>query len=171
MSSLLRDAQPNDAARIAEIYNHAVTQTTALLMDTTVDAVDRAKWIVERQGMGLPVIVSVDQDDAATGYASYGPWRPHDGFRHTVENSVYVHPDHQGTGLGRALLASLIERAQEQRLHVMIAAIEARNTGSIRLHEQFGFHANPPLPEVGTKFGRWLDLVFMVKKLENDDPR
>ncbi len=171
MSAGLRPAEPRDAERIATIYNHAVEHTTAIWNEILVDPENRVQWMAERQAAGFPVIVSVDANDHATGYATYGPWRPHDGYRHTVEHSVYVHPDHRGQGLGRTLMQALLHEAMAQGKHVMIAGIDAGNTSSIRLHEQLGFQASPPLPEVGTKFGRWLDLIFMWKKLGEGAPR
>lgn len=95
------------------------------------------------------------------GFAVYGPWRELDGYRHTVEDSVYVREDRQGLGIGSALLTALIASAREAGRHVMIAGIEAGNSGSIRLHERFGFHHAGTVREVGTKFGRWLDLTIM----------
>jgi phosphinothricin acetyltransferase len=95
------------------------------------------------------------------GFAAYGPWRELDGYRHTVEDSVYVREGMQGLGIGSALLAALVASAREAGHHVMIADIEAGNAASIRLHERLGFQRLGTLPEVGTKFGRWLDLTIM----------
>lgn len=103
----------------------------------------------------------VDADDATLGYASFGDWRPFDGFRHTVEHSVYVRSDQRGNGLGPRLMSALIERAKTCDKHVMVAAIESGNAASIRLHERVGFITTGQMPQVGTKFGRWLDLTFM----------
>ena len=100
-------------------------------------------------------------EDELAGFAVYGPWRELDGYRHTVENSVYVREDRHGLGIGSALLAALITSAREVGHHVVIADIEAKNTPSVRLHERFGFHHVATMPEVGTKFGRWLDLTIM----------
>ena len=157
----VRDARAADAEAIAEIYNDAVLNTTAIWNDVTVDAADRAVWITQRQESGFPVLVSTDDDDDVVGYAAYGSFRPHDGFRHTVEHSVYVRGDQRGSGIGGTLMTQLIERARENGVHVMVAAIESGNTGSLRLHEKFGFVETGRMPEVGTKFGRWLDLVLL----------
>lgn len=156
----VRDARAADAEAIAAIYNDAVLNTTAIWNDVTVDAGDRAEWITQRQGSGFPVLVATDGGDVV-GYATYGSFRPHDGFRHTVEHSVYVRGDQRGSGIGATLMAQLIERARENRVHVMVAAIESGNAGSLRLHERFGFVETGRMPEVGTKFGRWLDLVLL----------
>lgn len=161
----VRDARAADAEAIAEIYNDAVLNTTAIWNDVTVDAADRAVWITQRQESGFPVLVSTDDDDDVVGYAAYGSFRPHDGFRHTVEHSVYVRGDQRGSGIGGTLMTQLIERARENGVHVMVAAIESGNTGSLRLHEKFGFVETGRMPEVGTKFGRWLDLVLLQRAL------
>lgn len=168
--AVLRDAEPRDAEAIAAIYNDAVAHTTAIWNDTTVDAADRAAWITARQAGGHPVIVAVDEGDEAIGYATYGPWRPHDGYRHTVEHSVYVRGDQRGQGLGRTLMTALIERARGDGIHVLIAGIEAGNTGSIRLHETLGFTHVGTASQVGTKFGRWLDLTFLQLTLDAGPP-
>ncbi len=103
----------------------------------------------------------VDAGNSVLGYASFGDWRPFEGFRHTVEHSVYVRSDQRGNGLGPQLMAALIERARDGGKHVMVAAIESGNSASIRLHERQGFAITGQMPQVGVKFGRWLDLTFM----------
>lgn len=100
------------------------------------------------------------------GYATYGPWRAFDAYRHTVEHSVYVRGDQRGRGLGRTLMEALLERAAAQGIHVMVAGKEAGNTGSLILHEKLGFEKVGHPPQVGTKFGQWLDLVFLQKTLD-----
>ena len=105
--------------------------------------------------------------DDVLGYASFGPWRPHDGYRHTAEHSVYVRGDQRGRGLGEALLRALITRAQSAGIHVIVGAIEAGNTGSIRLHEKLGFAHIGTMPRVGMKFGRWLDLALLQLTLDD----
>lgn len=158
---LLRDAEDRDMAGIAAIYNDAVQHSTAIWNETTVDAANRADWAAARRRLGYPVLVAVDADDSVLGYASFGDWRAFDGYRHTVEHSVYVRATQRGGGIGKALLAGLIERARAAGKHVMVAGIEAGNTASIRLHRGFGFQEAGVLPQVGVKFGRWLDLAFL----------
>ena len=164
----LRFAQKEDCTAIAEIYNHAVVNTAAIWNDKTVDVENRLAWFTARQQAGFPVLVS-EENGQVTGYASFGDWRAFDGFRHTVEHSVYVHPEHQGKGLGRALLSQLIEEARRIGKHVMVAGIESQNLASLHLHHQLGFVIVAQMPQVGTKFGRWLDLTFM--QLQLDDRR
>lgn len=163
----IRDARSADAEGIAAIYNDAVAHTTAIWNDATVDAADRAAWIAARQASGYPVLVAVDRGDTVVGYASFGDWRPFDGYRHTVEHSVYVRSDQRGGGIGRALMLTLIERARRLGKHVMVAGVEAGNEGSLRLHERLGFEHAGTLRQVGTKFGAWLDLTFLQLTLDD----
>ena len=161
----IRAAQPDDAAAIADIYNHAVLHTTAIWNDTTVDVANRMQWIAARQAAGFPVLVAVESQ-GVIGYASYGDWRPWDGYRHTVEHSVYVDRNGRGKGVGGLLMVALIERAREQGKHMMSAGIESENSASIALHNKLGFSDSGRLNQVGCKFGRWLDLTFMQLKLD-----
>lgn len=163
---MIRDATDRDIDTITAIYNHAVRHTTSIWNTTQVDTGNRRGWLKQRHAAGFPVLVAVDDTDTVTGYASYGPWRAFEGFRHTVEHSVYIHPDHQGRGIGKALMAALIDRARQADLHVMIAGIAADNAASIRLHQGFGFTIAGTFPQVGTKFGIWLDLVLMQLTLD-----
>ena len=112
------------------------------------------------------MLVARDGDFVA-GYASFGDWRAFDGYRHTVEHSVYVHPDARGRGLAGALMAELVERARAMGKHMMVAGIESGNLPSIRLHERMGFRITGEMPQVGCKFGRWLDLTFMQLSLDD----
>ena len=122
MSHLITDAGEADLPGILAIYNDAVQHTTAIWNETLVDLANRRAWLTERTAAGFPVLVARDASREVLGYATYGAWRPHDGYKHSVEHSVYVRPDQQGKGLGKALLQALIERARETGLHVMVAA-------------------------------------------------
>ncbi|PTV96229.1 phosphinothricin acetyltransferase [Rhodobacter aestuarii] len=163
---MIRDARPEDAEAICTIYNDAVQNSTAIWNEILVDAENRRAWIAERQAAGFPVLVW-DEDGQALGYASFGPFRPHDGYRLTVEHSVYVHPDHRSGGKGAQLMEALIARARAEGFHVMVAAIDAANIGSIRLHARLGFADVGVMRQVGKKFGRWLDLALMQLLLDD----
>lgn len=171
----VRDAGQDDIEDITAIYNDAVEHTTAIWNETRIDAANRRAWLADRQRAGYPVLVAVDSAGSVLGYASFGDWRAWDGYRHTVEHSVYVRADQRGNGIGEALMRVLIARARASGKHVMVAGIEARNTGSIRLHEKLGFEHAGHLKQVGAKFGSWLDLAFLQLMLDSravpDQPR
>ncbi|MFB2550666.1 GNAT family N-acetyltransferase [Ensifer soli] len=158
---IVRDATGDDLIGITAIYNDAVLNTTAIWNETPVDVANRAAWLTARREAGYPVLVAVTDAGAVGGYASFGDWRPFEGYRFTVEHSVYVEKDARGLGIGRALMDALIERAVALGKHVMVAGIEDGNRASIALHERLGFVTVGVATEVGTKFGRWLDLRFM----------
>lgn len=166
---LVRDAIEADLPAIMDIYNDAVANTTAIWNDTLVDLENRRQWLAARQARKFPVLVAVAADgaggEAVVGYASYGDWRAFEGFRHTVEHSVYVHKEARGGGIGKLLMRELIARAASEGIRVMVACIEAENAASIRLHEAMGFRTAGVYREVGTKFGRWLDLACMELKV------
>ena len=157
---MIRDATEHDLPAIRDIYNDAVLNTTAIWNEQPVDLANRQAWFSARQAQGYPILVAVENAEV-TGYDSFGDWRPFEGFRYSVEHSVYVRNDQRGKGLGPRLMAALIERARSCDKHVMVAAIESGNLASIRLHERLGFITTGQMPQVGIKFGRWLDLTFM----------
>ncbi|MBR0736678.1 N-acetyltransferase [Bradyrhizobium liaoningense] len=167
MSLIVRDATLEDAEDILAIYNYAAINTTAVWTDGPADLESRRAWIRARQQAGYPVLVAMKGRDVV-GFASFGDFRPFPGYRHTVENSVYVDERHHRLGIGRGLLAALIDRANAMNKHAMIAGIDAANAGSIGLHGSLGFVEVARMPEVGCKFGRWLDLVFMQKRLASE---
>lgn len=157
---LIRDATEADLPAILDIYNDAVANTTAIWNDTLVDLANREDWFSTRRARGFPVLVA-EQNGVIAGYAAYGDWRAFEGFRHTVEHSVYVEKDHRGGGIGRLLMQALVAKAREGGVHVMIACVETGNQASIRLHQSLGFRVAGQFSEVGTKFGRWLDLTCL----------
>ena len=166
----IRPATDSDLDAILVIHNRAIRETTSIWTDVEVDRGDRERWLAARREAGHPVIIA-EVDGELAGYAAYGPWREKTGYRHTVENSVYVADDFQRRGIARALMIELIRLAGERGIHVMIAAIEAGNTASIDLHSSLGFGAPVVIPEVGVKFDRWLDLALMRLQLQQQAPQ
>ncbi|MBR0729619.1 N-acetyltransferase [Bradyrhizobium japonicum] len=167
MSLIVRDATLEDAEDILAIYNYAAINTTAVWTDGPADLDSRREWMRARQAAGYPVLVAMKGRDLV-GFASFGDFRPFPGYRHTVENSVYVGEQHHRLGVGRSLMAALIERATTLNKHTMVAAIETSNSASTGLHASFGFTEVGRMPEVGCKFGRWLDMVLMQKRLSSE---
>jgi phosphinothricin acetyltransferase len=160
----IRAATADDLPGILSIYNDAVLTTTAIWNETEVDLENRRAWLIERQSAGFPVLVAAEVGDVL-GYATFGPFRPHDGYRHTVENSIYVRNDQRGRGIGAQMMPVLIDAARHGGKHAIIAGIEANNEASLKLHARFGFREVARMPQVGRKFDRWLDLVLMQRLL------
>jgi L-amino acid N-acyltransferase YncA len=161
----IRPATEADLPAILAIYNDAVINTAAIWNDDIVDLDNRVAWFRTRTGQGFPVLVAV-VGETVLGYASYGDFRAFQGYRFTVENSIYVATSARGKGAGSALLSALVDAAKEQGKHMMVAGIEAGNDVSLRLHEKQGFVETARMPELGFKFGRYLDLVFLQKTLD-----
>ncbi|MFC4374304.1 GNAT family N-acetyltransferase [Nocardia halotolerans] len=160
---LIRDAAEPDLGALLAIHNTNIAESTAIWDTGEVDLDDRRAWFSTRTTAGMPILVA-EIDGELAGYASYGPWRPKSGYRFTVENSVYVDKRFQRRGVATALLTELVSRAAgSHRVHAMIAAIESGNSASITLHERFGFRTVGELPEVGHKFGHWMDLTLMQR--------
>ena len=163
--ALVRPATEADLPAILAIYNDAVASTTAIWNEVLSDLEGRRAWWQDRVGAGFPVLVA-EVDGVCAGYATYGPFRPHDGYRHARELSIYVGGAHRGQGLADALMAALEAHARHAGVHVLLGALEAGNAASMALHAKHGFVETGRLPQVGRKFGRWLDLVFMQKLLD-----
>ncbi len=153
---------------ILTIYNHAVEHSTAIWNDVVVDLENRRQWWRGRTEAGFPILVAVEgaaAGDQVLGYTSYGPFRPFDGYRQTVEHSVYVAEAARRRGIARALMQALEARARAAGMHVLLGGIAGDNAASLRLHQELGFKETARMLEVGQKFGRYLDLVFMQKML------
>ena len=165
MNVTIRPADDADLQDILDMLNDAILNTTAVWSHHTVDLESRRHWLHDRQAKGYPVLVAV-LGDSVVGFASFGDFRPWDGYARTVEHSIYVHRHHHGKGFGKQLMTPLVEAAKACGKHVMVAGIEAGNRGSIHFHHGFGFVETGRLKEVGWKFDRWLDLVFMQKVLD-----
>ncbi len=158
----LRAANVDDAGAIREIYNHEVLNTTA-----TFDLVPRSigeqrDWLANRQG-AFAAIVAVDASLGGTvlGFASLSPYKERAAYRTTVEDSVYVHRDAHGRGIGKLLLNGLLDVATASGFHAVVARIEASGTASRGLHSSCGFDLVGVEREVGRKFNRWLDVAVM----------
>lgn len=161
----IRQAVLQDIPIITNIYNDAVKNTTAIWNNDVVTQENRKQWLLTKQQQGYPVLV-ICKNDSVMGYATFGSWRNFDGYQFTVEHSIYIHTDYQKIGLGHKLLIALIEEAKRLNKRVMVAGIESKNLGSIRLHQKLGFEEVGVFKEVGYKFDQWLDLTCLELNLK-----
>jgi len=157
---ILRDAVEGDLPQILEIYNEVLLTTTAIYSEVAHTLEMRQAWFNDRKSAGFPVIVA-EQDGMIAGFATYGHFRVWPCYRFTVEHSVYVHQDKRGQGISKLLLSEIIALAKAAGLHALIAGVDSENEVSLLLHHKFGFEQVARFKQVGFKFGRWLDLVFL----------
>jgi L-amino acid N-acyltransferase len=188
----IRQALESDVPGILEIYNDAILNTTALYTYEPFTLKMMEQWFAEKTAKNLPIFIAQDTPGpspapgkaasgsatprpgatpapgSVAGFASYGPFRPWPAYKYSVEHSIYVHKDQRGKGIAKKLLGALIDHATADNLHTIIAGIDSENEVSINLHKKFGFKETGQITQVGYKFGRWLDLVFMQLILENN---
>jgi L-amino acid N-acyltransferase YncA len=164
---IIREAEDPDTAAINAIYNATVSTTTVAWTEEHESLRTREVWVAAQRHEGNPILLAV-RDDRVVGFASYDDFRDSakwPGYRFTVEHTIHIDQDHQGEGLGGALLDELIARAAGAGKHIMIGAVDGENAGSIRFHERHGFAVVGRLPQTGFKFGRWLELVLLQRLL------
>jgi L-amino acid N-acyltransferase YncA len=192
----VRLATPADLPAINHIYNHYVPISTTTYDETPMTADERRQWFEGRQAIHPVTVAALPDPSfpappagpafavatSSPQLALQSPWRPpaslvvgygslhtfrgKRGYRFTVENSVYVHPDHQRQGIGSAILADQIERARALGLRAIVAGIDSQQEASVALHAKHGFIEVARFPQIGHKFGQWLDVIFMQRLLE-----
>ena len=163
MDLRLRLATLEDAEAIGEIYNREVVESTATFDLVPRTVVEQQAWLAARSGAYAAVVA--DRSDGVIGFGSLSPYRDRPAYSTSVEDSVYVHRDHQRQGVGRRLLDELVAVAVGHGFHAVFARIVSDHPGSIALHRAAGFEAVGTEREVGRKFGRWLDVVVMERLL------
>jgi L-amino acid N-acyltransferase len=154
------------SAEILAILNEAIENSTALYDYRRRTMAMMDAWFEVKTKGDYPVIGAIDERGRFLGFATYGIFRERPAYKYTIEHSVYVHHEYRGHGVGRKLLAALIERAKAQDYHVLVGGIDADNAVSIELHKRFGFTFCGEIRDAGFKFGRWLHLVFYQLILE-----
>ena len=158
----LRKATIKDLPVILEIMNYEILNTTAIYEYDVRLLEDLKEWFKNKSAKEMPVIVAVSNEEVI-GFGTYDSFRPRIGYKNTIEHSVYIAKEHQGKGAGKLLLKSLLTIAKEKGYHTMIGRIDAENKGSIIFHEKLGFKEVGRLKEVGYKFDKWLDVVYMQR--------
>lgn len=154
------------AQAILDIFNEQILNSTALYDYQPRPFASMEPWFAAKEKGGFPVVGIEDEAGTLMAFGSFGTFRAWPAYKYTVEHSVYVHQDHRGHGLGGVVMQALIEAARQRDLHAMMGGIDASNAASIALHERLGFRHVGTLPQVGFKFGRWLDLAFYQLLLE-----
>ena len=157
----IRKAEDSDVGAITEIYAHHVLHGTGSFEIDPPDAREMARRMADIVSRSLPYLVA-ENDNNIIGYAYATPYRPRFAYRFTLEDSVYVHHEHSGRGVGAALLEELIRRCKDWGGRQLVAVIgDSQNKASVRVHEKLGFQHSGVLHGVGFKFNRWIDTVFM----------
>jgi len=157
----IRPAREKDLQEILDIYNEAVLNTTASYDYEPRTLEHRRTWFEEHERLKFPIFVATEKTERVVGWSALNPYHSRIGYQFTSENSIYVAADWRGKGVGKLLMPPLIDGARKRGLHVIIAAIDAANPVSVRLHQHFGFEKVGHMREVGFKFGRWLDVIYM----------
>src|SRR5687767_13523893 len=156
----IRTALEQDLEAMLEIYNDVIVNTTAVYDYQPHTLEMRRQWFRIKEAQGFPVFVA-EEHGKVVGFSSIGPFRAWAAYKYSVENSVYVAADQRGKGIGKLLIAPLVEASIQLNMHTIIAGIDATNEASVKLHRSFGFEEVAHFKQVGYKFGRWLDLTFM----------
>ena len=160
MNVTIRPATINDLPAILAIVNYAILYSTANYNYDIQTIEIQSQWFFDKEKQNFPVVVA-EINGLTIGYGTYGTFREKIGYQFTVEHSIYVSDNFIGKGIGKLLLAALIELAKNQKLHAMVGAIDAENKASIAFHEKFGFEVAGNIKEAAFKFDKWLDLLFM----------
>jgi len=164
LTATIAAASRQDLPEILKIYNEVIRTSTAVYTEVELNEERGASWFDAKRAGGFPFIVAKDAS-GITGFGTFGEFRAPPCYQHSVEHSVHVRSDRRGQGIGRQLVIELMQQAEAMHKHVMIAGIDADNAASIKLHESLGFINVGHFHEVGFKFGRWLDLVFLEYRL------
>jgi len=162
---ILREAMAGDLPAIARILNAEIASGTASWTETPKTGTDMETWFAERRAGGYPLFVA-EAGGEVLGYASYGPFRRGEGYRETVEHSVYVARGARGRGIARLLMERLIAEAQAAGFTRLVGGVSADQPASLGLHRALGFEEQGRLKGVGVKRGKRLDLALMVLALD-----
>jgi L-amino acid N-acyltransferase YncA len=168
-SIVVRDASAADMIEVQLIYSHHVLHGLATFEEIPPSVEDLQARRIAVLASGLPYLVA-ERGGGIMGYCYATSYRPRPAYRHTIEDSVYIREGHGGTGIGTALLETLIARCERGPFRQMLAVIgNSANAGSIALHRRLGFETIGTLTAVGFKLGRWVDTVLMQRQIGDGD--
>lgn len=160
----IRAAIAADLPAINDIYNHYVLGSTCTYETRPTSLEERERWFAEHASPWVVIVCEVDGQ--VVGWASLSRFHPRAAYAKTAEDSVYLRSDWLGKGIGKAMLADLVERARTGGFHTIVALISADQPVSLRLHERLGFSPAGLIREAGHKLGRWLDVAYWQLILE-----
>ena len=164
----IRTARLADAEGIREIINYEILNGVSIFEMEPRTLAAQQSWLQDRSGVHAVLVATPDDDeDTVLGFSSLSPFHTRPAYNTTVENSVYVHQDHRGKGIGRILLEEIVGLAQSHGFHTVIARISGKNEASVAVHRSAGFEVVGIEREVGRKFGRWLDVTVMQLMLRD----
>ncbi|HMB99863.1 MAG TPA: GNAT family N-acetyltransferase [Flavobacteriaceae bacterium] len=160
MNIKIRQANHKDIPSILKIVNHEILNSTVIYdyIERTLE--QQIEWFEQKRKNNMPVIVAVNENNII-GFGTYSIFRPWEAYKLSLEHSVYVDKDCRSQGIGKLLMTELINLAKKEGYHTMIAGVDASNKESVEFHKKFGFKEIGIFKEVGYKFDRWLDLIFM----------
>ena len=164
---MIRDARSADAVPITDIYNHYVLNSSVTFEETQLQPSNILDRINEAATQKLPYLVYEERSEGVIGYAYASKWKGRCAYRHSVEVSIYLHPEQSGQGLGTALYSALFKLLSERGYHVAIGGIALPNPASIALHEKLGMTKVAHFKEIGFKFGHWVDVGYWQALLSN----
>ncbi|MBO0321675.1 N-acetyltransferase [Muricauda sp. CAU 1633] len=163
----IRTAEIKDVNSILEIINHEILHSTVVYDYQERTYEQQLSWFEKKVKDKMPVIVA-ENEKKVVGFGTYGIFRPWDAYQFSVEHSIYTHHNYRGMGIGKHIMIELIRLATKQGFHTMIAGVDASNKGSFEFHKKFGFQEIGTFKEVGYKFDKWLDLIFMQLFLKKE---
>lgn len=161
---MIRAAGEPDAAQIAELWSTLIRETTITFNSQEKTAADIRTLLAEKAEAACPFFVAVE-GDTVLGFATYGPFRNGPGYARTIEHSIMLDDRARGRGHGRGLMRALEDHARARDMHTIWAGVSGENPAGVTFHRHLGFDQIATLPQVGYKFGRWLDLVLLCKRL------
>lgn len=160
----ITEAKLSDIEGVREIYSHYVKNTVSSLEEIVPyldQMVDVYSSIIAKN---LPYLVA-KEGDKVIGYCYVSPYRTRSAYRYTLEDSIYIHPDHLGQGAARALLGQVIEKSKEIGYKQIVAVVVSESDDSVKFHQAMGFEIKGRLEKIGFKFGKWLDSIIMQREL------
>ena len=160
MSIIIRDAEKKDLQSILKIVNFEIEHTTSIYDFEKRTLQNQTAWLENKKLEKMPVIVAEENGDVI-GFGTFGIFRPWAGYQFSLEHSIYLDKNSRGKGTGKKIMTELIHLAKDQGFHIMIAGIDANNSKSIKFHHNFGFKEVGRFNQIGFKFEKWLDLIFM----------